>query len=137
MSHGKRNKDDQDRQVFCGNISFDVTEEQLAAIFSQVGPVAGVRLKFDREVGNEGVEELKQSLVPNLTSFFPPSLLSLSQTGKPLGFGFIEFHDAESAASARRNLNNFELNGRRLRVDLPSQQGGGKNRGGGVGGCAA
>jgi cleavage stimulation factor subunit 2 len=38
-----------------------------------------------------------------------------------LGFGFVEYHDAESAASARRNLNNYEVNGRRLRVDMPSQ----------------
>ncbi len=33
----------------------------------------------------------------------------------------MEYHDAESAASARRNLNNYEVNGRRLRVDMPSQ----------------
>ncbi len=45
----------------------------------------------------------------------------MCQTGKPLGFGFVEYHDAESAASARRNLNNYEVNGRRLRVDMPSQ----------------
>lgn len=51
-----------------------------------MGQVAGFRLKFDRE------------------------------TGKPKGFGFCDYHDVESAASARRNLNNVELNGRRLRV---------------------
>lgn len=92
-----------------GNISYDTTEvaetaleraggglgrssasceqEQLMEVFSQAGPVASFRMKFDRE------------------------------TGKPKGFGFAEYHDVESAASARRNLNNYELNGRRLRVD--------------------
>ncbi len=77
-----------------------------------VGPVASFRLKFDRE------------------------------TGKPKGFGFAEYHDAESAASARRNLNNYEINGRRLRVDTTTGStdkttgGGGGAGGGGAGGGA-
>ena len=38
------------------------------------------------------------------------------KTGKPKGFGFCEYHDAETAASAVRNLNGAEFHGRNLRV---------------------
>jgi len=39
-------------------------------------------------------------------------------TGKPKGYGFCEFADHETALSAVRNLNNYELGGRPLRIDL-------------------
>jgi cleavage stimulation factor subunit 2 len=39
------------------------------------------------------------------------------ETGKPKGFGFAEYSDADQAASAVRNLNDTELQGRKLRVD--------------------
>ncbi|KRY15422.1 Cleavage stimulation factor subunit 2, partial [Trichinella patagoniensis] len=70
-----------------GNISYDATEEELKEIFSQVGPVVGFRLVFDRE------------------------------TGKPKGYGFCEYLDQETALSAQRNLCNYEFHGRPLRVD--------------------
>jgi len=41
-----------------------------------------------------------------------------NDTGRPKGFGFAEFADTDSAASAVRNLNNFEIMGRELRVDF-------------------
>lgn len=40
-------------------------------------------------------------------------------TGKPKGFGFADFADADSAASAVRNLNDYEVQGRKIRVDWP------------------
>lgn len=40
-------------------------------------------------------------------------------TGKPKGFGFADYADADSAASAVRNLNDYEVNGRKIRVDWP------------------
>jgi cleavage stimulation factor subunit 2 len=43
------------------------------------------------------------------------------ETGKPKGFGFAEFADADAAASAVRNLNDFELHGRKLRVDYANE----------------
>jgi cleavage stimulation factor subunit 2 len=61
-------------------------EDQLVAHFSQVGPVVGFRVVNDRE------------------------------TGRPRGYGFCEYRDAETALSAERNLNELELNGRALRV---------------------
>jgi cleavage stimulation factor subunit 2 len=45
------------------------------------------------------------------------------ETGKPRGYAFAEFKDADSAASAVRNLNNFELKGRKLRVDYANDKG--------------
>jgi len=75
------------RSVFVGNIPYEATEEKLKDIFTEVGPVVSFKLVFDRE------------------------------TGKPKGYGFCEFKDQETALSAMRNLNGFEIAGRTLRVD--------------------
>lgn len=40
-------------------------------------------------------------------------------TGKSKGFGFADFQDVDQAASAVRNLNDFEIDGRKIRVDWP------------------
>merc|ERR1740128_63557 len=73
--------------VFVGNIPYGVTEEQLKDIFSEAGPVVSFRIVYDRE------------------------------TGRPKGFGFCEFKDADSAQNAMRSLNGYEIGGRTLRVD--------------------
>ncbi|XP_001358527.2 cleavage stimulation factor subunit 2 tau variant [Drosophila pseudoobscura] len=75
------------RSVFVGNIPYEATEEKLKEIFSEVGPVLSLKLVFDRE------------------------------SGKPKGFGFCEYKDQETALSAMRNLNGYEIGGRTLRVD--------------------
>ncbi|KAI9105937.1 hypothetical protein DFS34DRAFT_36885 [Phlyctochytrium arcticum] len=76
------------RVVFVGNIPYDLTEPQLIDIFKEVGPVVSFRLVFDRE------------------------------TGKPKGYGFCTFQDSETAGSAVRNLNNYDVGGRQLRIDF-------------------
>lgn len=43
-------------------------------------------------------------------------------SGKPKGYGFCEYPDRETANSAVRNLNNFDLNGRLLRVDFADKE---------------
>lgn len=43
-------------------------------------------------------------------------------TGKPKGYGFCEYRDAETAMSAIRNLNNSDMNGRSLRVDYADNE---------------
>lgn len=80
------------RSVFVGNIPYDASEENLRNIFKAVGPVLSFRIVFDRE------------------------------TGKPKGYGFCEFKDQETATSAIRNLNGYDLGGRQLRVDSASNE---------------
>lgn len=51
------------------------------------------------------------------------------ETGKPKGYGFCEYKDEETALSARRNLQGYEINGRQLRVDFAeNDKGGDRNR---------
>ncbi|KAF6153339.1 hypothetical protein GIB67_003529 [Kingdonia uniflora] len=78
----------QHRCVFVGNIPYDATEEQLIQICEEVGPVVSFRLVIDRD------------------------------TGKPKGYGFCEYKDEETALSARRNLQGYDINGRQLQVDF-------------------
>lgn len=51
------------------------------------------------------------------------------ETGKPKGYGFCEYKDEETALSARRNLQGYEINGRQLRVDFAeNDKGNDRNR---------
>lgn len=43
-------------------------------------------------------------------------------TGKPRGFAFCEYSDIETASSAIRNLNGFDINGRGLKVDYADSE---------------
>jgi cleavage stimulation factor subunit 2 len=75
--------------VFLGNIPYNLTEEQVKDILSTAGTVTKFRLMMNPE------------------------------TGKPKGYGFADFADADAAASAVRNLNDYEIMGRKIRVDWP------------------
>lgn len=75
-----------------GNIPYDLSEEKLREIFKTAGPVLSFKLVYDRE------------------------------SGKPKGYGFCEYQDHETAASAMRNLNGHEVNGRSLRVDTATNE---------------
>ncbi len=78
----------QKHDIFVGNLAFNTTEEQLHQAFSEIGRVIKVRLVTDMD------------------------------TGKPRGFAFVEFEDPQAALSAIRNMNDYELNGRRIRVNF-------------------
>ncbi|KAJ4375120.1 hypothetical protein N0V83_002204 [Neocucurbitaria cava] len=85
------------RVVFIGNIPYGGTEELIVETLGRVGQVNNFRLVYDKE------------------------------TGRPKGFGFAEFADADAAASAVRNLNDYDLMGRKLRVDWSNESGSGDN----------
>ncbi|KAM0788319.1 hypothetical protein ACM66B_001462 [Microbotryomycetes sp. NB124-2] len=107
-NYGQPSQQQRSNIVFVGNLPFDYTEEQLAEVFSSVGPVVSFRLVFDRD------------------------------TGRAKGFGFCEYRDPETAASALRNLQGVEVGGRGLRLDFAESEEGSaskraRRQGGGAG----
>lgn len=70
-----------------GNLSFDVTREELIEAFSAAGRVVDAKVPADRE------------------------------TGRPRGFAFVEFESDEAALRSIEQLNGRDLKGRPLRVN--------------------
>jgi cold-inducible RNA-binding protein len=93
------------KKLYVGNLSFKATEEQVQALFAEVG------------------------VQPDALS-----LLRDRFTGQPRGFGFAEVHDDAEADKAIAALNGKEFLGRALVVNeaRPQREGGGA--GGGRGG---
>ena len=98
-------------KLYVGNLSFSVTEEQLAETFGSCGPVKSTRLIKDQA------------------------------TGRSKGFGFVEFDTEDAAQAAIADFDGKEVFGRVLKVnealDKPRTGGprqGGGPRGGGFGG---
>lgn len=73
--------------LYVGNLSYQLHEDQLSKAFEQYGEVASVRLITDRE------------------------------TGRPRGFGFVEMADNDAGQAAIDGLNGSELEGRKLVVN--------------------
>jgi RNA recognition motif-containing protein len=97
--------------LFVGNLSFNITENDLQDAFAAHGTVIEANLMMDRA------------------------------TGRPRGFGFVTMSTPEEAQKAIEALNGKELGGRALTVNIarPREErtggGGGGNRGyGGRGG---
>jgi len=93
-------------KLYVGNLSYNVTEEQLRTLFSQAGTVKEVALIMDRD------------------------------TQRPKGFGFVEMTSQVEAQKAIEMFNEHELDGRRLMVNLarPKEDRGGSRGGYGGGG---
>lgn len=73
--------------LYVGNLSFNISEDQLTRTFEEYGAVKSTRLVTDRE------------------------------TGRARGFGFVEMVDQSSGLNAIDGLNNKEMDGRRLVVN--------------------
>jgi RNA recognition motif-containing protein len=74
--------------LYVGNLSFDVREEELRELFAAHGQVVSAKVITDRE------------------------------TGRPRGFGFVEMAQAEDAQKAIQNLDGKEFMGRPLKVNI-------------------
>jgi len=73
--------------IYVGNLSYRLNEEELEAAFAQYGTVTKVRIITDRE------------------------------TGRSKGFGFVEMSTKEEADAAIESLNGQDLGGRSLKVN--------------------
>ena len=94
-------------KLYVGNLSFSTTEQELNDMFAQHGTVTSAALVMDRE------------------------------TGRPRGFGFVEFANDDEARAAIEALNGQNVDGRDLTVNeaRPREpRGGGGGRGGYGGG---
>ncbi|MDJ0974316.1 MAG: RNA-binding protein [Planctomycetota bacterium] len=96
-------------KLYVGNLPFSANEDEVRGAFEQFGTVVGVTLVMDRE------------------------------TGRPRGFGFVEFASQEEAQAAIQGLDGQDFGGRTLRVNEakprePRRGGGGGYGGGGGGG---
>jgi RNA recognition motif-containing protein len=83
-----------------------VTQDELQALFAEVGEVVSVTVPTDRD------------------------------SGRPRGFAFIEMSTAEQAATALEKFNGYTLSGRALRVNEATEKPSGtlSSRPGGFGG---
>jgi RNA recognition motif-containing protein len=97
--------------IYCGNLSRDVTEEELRQAFEAFGTVATVNLVKEKFSGDSR------------------------------GFGFVEMPDGAQAQAAMAALNGTQLKGRTLnaveakpRTEKRRSSGGGRRYGGGGGG---
>lgn len=89
--------------LFIGNIAFSANENMISEAFAEHGSILGVRLPTDPE------------------------------SGRPKGFGYVQFSSVDEARSAFQALNGADLGGRSMRLDFssPRQNSGGGGRGGG------
>jgi cold-inducible RNA-binding protein len=91
-------------RLYVGNLSYQLSTEDLKQAFEQVGPVTDAKVMTDRE------------------------------TGQGRGFGFVTMATEADAKKAIQELNGYALAGRNLRVneaeDRPARTGGGGGGGG-------
>jgi len=95
--------------IYVGNLSYDVSEENLRKAFEAFGQVDSATIVKDK------------------------------YSGQPRGFGFVEMPNRDEAQVAMKNLNGKELLGRQINVSEarprperggPGRQGGRKGRSG-------
>src|SRR5438270_7465583 len=93
------------KKLYVGNLSYEVTEDELSQLFSQCGQVTGARIVKDKD------------------------------TGRSKGFGFVEMPNDDEATHAISRMKGHDLKGRPIMVDEAREKpGGGRGFGGGGGG---
>ena len=94
--------------IYVGNLSWSMTDEDLNSLFTEYGTVTSAKILKDK------------------------------MNGRSKGFGFVEMEDDEAAKSAIANLNETDVQGRKLIVNESQPraegEGGYKKRSGGIGG---
>ena len=97
--------------IYVGNLAYNVTEDELLALFTEFGDVASAKLIMDK------------------------------YTGQSKGFGFVEMSNDGAGQKAIDELNGRDVSGRTLTVnkarpreERPRSGGGGGGRGRGRGG---
>jgi cold-inducible RNA-binding protein len=75
-------------QIYAGNLSYSMTDEKLKELFEKHGEVASVKIVTDRD------------------------------SGRSKGFGFVEMTNDEEAKAAIDTLNDTEVLGRNIRVNI-------------------
>ena len=73
--------------IYIGNLSYQVTEEELKEEFKNFGDVKSSKIIIDRE------------------------------TGRSKGFGFVEMEQSEDGENAINQLNGKDLKGRNIKVN--------------------
>jgi RNA recognition motif-containing protein len=91
------------KKLYVGNLSFDVTKQDLEDAFAEVGPCESVALITDRA------------------------------TGQSRGFGFVEMASPADAQKAIQQLDGKEIKGRAIKVSEAREREGGGGGGGGRG----
>ncbi|MGF1515016.1 MAG: RNA recognition motif domain-containing protein [Elainellaceae cyanobacterium] len=91
--------------IYVGNLSYDITRDDLTQVFAEYGNVSRVSLPTDRE------------------------------TGRPRGFAFVELEDESKEEAAIEDLDGAEWMGRNLKVNKakprePRSGGGDRGRNG-------
>lgn len=89
------------KRLYVANLGYDVTNDDLKALFGQIGSCESIAIINDRE------------------------------TGQSRGFGFVEMSTAAEAQKAIQQLNSTDYKGRALKVNEANERPSGGNRGGG------
>lgn len=76
------------KKLFVGNLPFSLTEDEMRDIFSEFGEIVSVNLITDKF------------------------------SGRPKGFGFVEYTTEEAAQAAVESLDGKEVNGRNIVVNI-------------------
>ena len=74
------------KKLYVGNLSYDTTEDSLRTLFAEYGEIESVNVITDRG------------------------------TGRPKGFAFVEMATEEAAQQGIERFNEFEFEGRQIRV---------------------